>query len=485
MITGPPCVRSRRDCPIPNTSDSLSSPGAGGHILFVDDDADVLKAAELLLVRHGLRMTGVRDPNALWSVLAAEPVDVILLDLNFSRGAVSGEEGFRRLGEIMAHDPDAVVVVVTGHSGVNVAVTAMRAGASDFVTKPWSNARLIATLETALELRRRRREATALKAENAALHREIWGQGDGWDAESVLLGDSPAIGRVRDLIRRAAPTDAPVLIYGEPGVGKSLMARGLHRQSARATGPFVPVDLGVLAAADMETALFGDLGRGGATAGAFADARGGCLFLDEISALPPPLQARLLAVLETGRITPSGLERPTAVDVRLVTATRRKREELHGRGGLRADLLYRLNTMEIFAPPLRERGGDALLLAQHFLRLFAHRYGRPARPLSPEAAEAIAHDPWPGDVRALRQAMERCVILAEGERYEMADIPFTELASESAAAPARAASLNLVESERALVAAALKRNSFNVSQAAKQLGLTRAALYRRMAKHGL
>jgi DNA-binding NtrC family response regulator len=449
----------------------------------------VLKAAELLLTRHGLRMTGVRDPNALWSVLAAAPVDVILLDLNFSRGAVSGEEGFRRLGEIMAHDPDAVVVVVTGHSGVNVAVAAMRAGASDFVTKPWSNARLVATIETALELRRRRREAAALKAENAALHREahggVWGQGGGWDAESVLLGDSPAIGRVRDLIRRAAPTDAPVLIYGEPGTGKSLMARGLHRQSARAAGPFVPVDLGVLAAAEMETALFGDLGRGGTVAGAFADARGGCLFLDEIGALTAPLQARLLAVLETGRITPPGLERPVAMDVRLVTATRRKREDLHGRGGLRADLLYRLNTVEIFAPPLRERGDDALLLAEHFLRLFAHRYGRPARPLSPEAAEAIAQDPWPGDVRALRQAMERCVILAEGERYEAADIPFTEPASADAAPAPTRASLNLVESERALVAAALKRNSFNVSQAAKQLGLTRAALYRRMAKHGL
>ncbi len=447
----------------------------------------MLKAAELLLTRHGLRMTGVREPNALWSVMAAEPVDVILLDLNFSRGAISGEEGFRRLHEIMAHDPDAVVVVVTGHSGVNVAVAAMRAGASDFVTKPWSNARLIATLETALELRRRRCEASALKTENAALHREVRGQSDGWDAETVLLGDSPAIERVRELIRRAAPTDAPVLIYGAPGAGKSLMARGLHRHSPRANGPFVPVDLGVLAAADMEAALFGDIGQGGSTAGAFADARGGCLYLDEVGALPPPLQARLLAVLESGRLTPPGLDRPVAMDVRLVSATRRKREELQGRGGLRADLLYRLNTVEIFAPSLRERGGDALLLAEHFLRLFAHRYGRTARPLAPEAAEAIAQAPWPGDVRALRQAMERCVILAEGERYEVGDIPFTEPAAPETAAiaaPVRT-SLNLVESERALVAAALKRNSFNVSQAAKQLGLTRAALYRRMAKHGL
>jgi DNA-binding NtrC family response regulator len=485
LITGSPCVRFRRDCPIPNTPNTLSSPSPWGHILFVDDDADVLKAAELLLTRHGLRMTGLRDPNALWSVMAAEPVDVILLDLNFSRGAVSGEEGFRRLREIMAHDPDAVVVVVTGHSGVNVAVAAMRAGATDFVTKPWSNARLIATLETALELRRRRREAVALKAQQGAVQRETWGQGDGWDAESVLLGDSPAIGRVRDLIRRAAPTDAPVLIYGEPGTGKSLMARGLHRQSSRTQAPFISVDLGVLPAPDIETALFGDIGHGGSVTGAFVDARGGSIFLNELGALTPPLQARLLAVLETGRLTPPGLDQAVAVDVRLVTATRRKREELNGRGGLRADLLYRLNTVEISAPPLREREGDALLLAEHFLRLFAHRYGRPARPLSPEAAEAIAHDLWPGDVRALRQAMERCVILAEGERYEVADIPFTEPAAiEGAPAPPRT-SLNLVESERALVAAALKRNSFNVSQAAKQLGLTRAALYRRMAKHGL
>ncbi|MGC1301588.1 MAG: response regulator, partial [Caulobacteraceae bacterium] len=238
-----------KDCPIPNTQDPLSSHASatGGHILFVDDDADVQKAARLLLERHGLRLSAASHPGEAWSVLAAERVDVVLLDLNFTRGATSGEEGFRHLAEIMAHDPDAVVVVVTGHSGVNVAVAAMRAGASDFVTKPWSNARLLATLETALELRRRRREAAALRAENAALNREVWGQGESWTGDAPLLGDSPAIGRVRDLIRRAAPTDAPVLIYGEPGTGKSLMARTLHRQSTRAAGPFVPVDLGALA----------------------------------------------------------------------------------------------------------------------------------------------------------------------------------------------------------------------------------------------
>jgi len=459
--------------------DELSSAASAArrdHVLFVDDDADVLKAAGLLLDRHGLRMTGARHPSEAWSVLAAEPVDAILLDLNFARGAVSGEEGFRCLDEIMAHDPDAVVVVVTGHSGVNVAVAAMRAGASDFVTKPWSNTRLIATLETALELRRRRRESAALKADGAALPREV---GD----TDMLFGDSPAIGRARDLIRRAAPTDASVLIHGEPGTGKSLMSRMLHRQSARASGPYVPVDLTALSADEMETALFGDRRNDGETLGALADARGGTLFLDEVGALTPAVQARLLAALEVHGVRSPGADRTVATDVRIVAATRRRREELNGRGGLRADLLYRLNTVEVFAPPLRERGGDTLMLAHYFLRLFALRYGRPLKPLTDEASDAIVEASWPGDVRALRQAMERCVILAEGDRYEIGDIPFPNSGGEGEAS--MRPNLNLGESERALVAAALKRNSFNVSHAAKQLGLTRAALYRRMAKHGL
>lgn len=438
-------------------------------MLFIDDDADVLKAADLLLTRHGMRMTAARHPGEAWSVMAASPVDVILLDLNFSRGATSGEEGFRHLSEIMTHDPDAVVVVVTGHSGVNVAVAAIRAGASDFVTKPWSNARLIATLETALQLRRRRREAAALKAEHTGQRSDVSAPAPASDGESVVLGESPAIERVRDLIRRVAPTDAPVLIYGEAGVGKSLIARTLHRQSPRASGPFVSVDASALSGAEIEAA--------------FVEALGGSLVLDEVDALEPAMQARLLSILEAQRITPPGLERSVALDLRIIATTRRRREELQGRGGLRSDLLYRLNTVEVFAPPLSTRGGDVLLLANHFLRLFAHRYGRPLRPLGPEAAEAITQASWPGDVRALRQAMERCVILAEGESYTVADIPFADT-PDSLPAPAKP-SLNLVESERALVAAALKRNSFNVSQAAKQLGLTRAALYRRMAKHGL
>jgi len=440
--------------------DSPSTPK--DHVLFVDDDPDVLKAAGLLLGRHGLRMTEARSPAEAWSVLAAEPVDAILLDLNFARGATAGDEGFQTLDDILARDPDAAVVVVTGHSGINIAVAAMRAGASDFVMKPWNNERLITTINTALETRRRRLKATAATASTP----------DVWMDNAPLLGESPAIQRVRDLIRRAAPTDASVLIHGEAGTGKTLIARNLHLQSARAAGPFVPVDLAGLSTDEAEAALFG----GDRQDGAIEQARGGTLLLEEISALAPVLQIRLLDLLDARR---TGL---SALDIRVLAATR-QREALTGPQGLRDDLFYRLNTVEILAPPLRERGGDALILARHFLHLYAQRYGRPVKAVAPEVIETITESPWPGDVRALRQAMERCVIFAEGDSYQLSDLALTE-SQHTPAAPARS-DLNLVESERTLISRALKRHNFNVSHAARELGLTRAALYRRMAKHGL
>ena len=452
-----PEAASSPDLPSGQTPDS-------GHILFVDDDEDVLKAAALTLGRQGLRVTSARSIGEAWSALAVAPVDVILLDLNFSRGATDGEEGIRCLADIMAQDPDAVVVVVTGHSGVNIAVTAMRAGASDFVMKPWRNERLAETLRMAVQLRRRRREA------RAAGGRPPEESGDGGAA---MLGESPAIDRVRALVRRVAPTDAPVLILGEAGTGKSLIARTIHRRSDRADRPFIAVDIGGLGEDAASRALFGDVGGGRGGPGALAEARGGTLVLDEIGETPPPIQARLLAALEDR----------TAANVRLVSTTRRRREALRGRGGLRDDLLVRLDTVEIFAPPLRERGGDVLILAEHFLRLFAQRYGKPVGVLAPDAATAIAEHNWPGDVRALRQAMERCVIFAEGDRYELSDVPMNDPASNGEQAPRP--TLNLARSERALIAEALKKNSFNVSHTARQLGITRAALYRRMAKHGL
>lgn len=444
-----------------------------GHVLFVDDDADVLKAARLLLMRNGFRMSAAQSPLEAWSVLEADPVDVILLDLNFTRGAVSGEEGFAHLSEVLAQDAGAVVVVVTAHSGVNVAVAAMRAGAADFVMKPWSNERLMKTLASAMETRRKRLAASAageFKAE----------PGEG--ATAPLLGESAAISKVRDLIRRAAPTQAPILIYGAAGTGKSLIARNIHLSSPRANGPFLSLDLEALGAEEADLILFGDEGAEGAP-GALIEAQGGTLCLDEIGSLGASTQAKLLAVLESGRMRRPGRGASSELDVRIVSTTRRSREELLARGGLKRDLLYRLNTVEIHTPSLQERDEDALLLARHFLRVACARFGRPIKDLSPEIERALVQADWVGDVRALRQAAERCVIFSEGARYELSDFPLrSDIGVEPG--PAGESALNLIRTEKALVSAALTRHSFNVSHAARELGLSRAALYRRMAKHG-
>lgn len=409
-------------------------------VLFVDDDQDVLTSAQVLLERNGLRMLTARSPAEAWSVLAAEPVDVVLLDLNFARGATSGAEGFEWLAEIRAHDPQAVVVVVTGHSGINIAVAAMKAGASDFVMKPWNNPRFLETVRAAVALRRRRagdQEAPAL------------------DDDLLLVGGSPPIKRVRDLIGRVAATGAAVLIHGEAGTGKSLVARLLHARSGRAGG-LVRLDVRGLSP-DADEAV----------ARAAGEAAGGTLVLDEVADLPPAAQARLLALLDAG------------ADLRLVSATRRGEDV----GGLRDDLLARLNTVEVFLPGLAARGEDLELLTEHFVRLFARRYGRPPKPLDASAIEVLRLQAPAGEVRGLRQAAERAVVLSSGDLLTAAD--FAAPAPGSDGATARAPDLNLARSERAIVAAALKRHGHNVSHAARELGLTRAALYRRMVKHGL
>ena len=408
-------------------------------ILFVDDDPDVLTSAQVLLARNGMRMLTARSPAEARSVLAAEPVDVILLDLNFARGATSGAEGFEWLAEIRAHDPQAVVVVVTGHSGINIAVAAMKAGASDFVMKPWSNPRFLETVRAAVALRRQtgRGDAPAL------------------DDDLLIVGDSVPIKRLRELIARVAPSGAPVLIHGEAGTGKSLVARVLHARSGR-SGALVQLDVRGLGPDAAE-----------AIEGAVADAYGGTLFLDEAAELSPSAQARLLAVLEPGP------------DVRLIAATRR-REAL---ASVRDDLVARLDTVEVFLPGLAARGGDLELLVEHFVRLFARRYDRAPKPLDPAVIDALTLRPPPGEVRGLRQAAERAVVLSAGDILGAAD--FAPAAAVPAAGLGRGPDLNLARSERAIVEAALKRHGHNVSHAARELGLTRAALYRRMVKHGL
>jgi DNA-binding NtrC family response regulator len=332
-----------------------------------------------------------------------------------------------------------VVVVVTGHSGINIAVAAMKAGASDFVMKPWSNARLLDTVRDAVALSRQKRGAGQPAA--------------AVDEEAVILGDSPGLQRARDLIGRAAPTGASVLVLGPPGSGKSLAARVLHARSRR-PGPLVRLDARDLTA---ETAA-------GALRQAAAEAAGGTLVLDEAGALPGPGQAALLALLEGG------------LEARIVSTAREAPE-------LREELLARLNTVEVRMPPLRERGDDVVLLAEHFVRLFSRRYGKAPKPLDASALEVLKAQPPAGDVRGLRQAAERAVVLSEGDVLSAADLAAAP--AQGAAAGGGAPDLNLSRSEKAIVEAALKRHAHNVSHAARELGLTRAALYRRMVKHGL
>jgi DNA-binding NtrC family response regulator len=410
-----------------------------GRILIVDDDPDVVTSAQVLLQRNGFAMAVAASPAEAWSVLAAEPIDVILLDLNFARGATSGAEGFEWLAEIRAHDPDAVVVVVTGHSGINIAVAAMKAGASDFVMKPWSNPRLVETVRAAVALRRRRRAGA--------------GDAPPLDDDLLLVGDSPAMKRVRELIARVAPTGAAVLIHGEAGTGKSLVARVLHARSGR-TGELVRVDVRGLGADAAE-----------ALARAAGEARDGTLFLDEVAELSAAAQARLLALLDANP------------DLRVVSTTRSS----EGLAGLRDDLLARLNTVEVFAPRLDARGGDLELLLEHFIRLFARRYGRAPKPLDPSVIDLLRAQPAPAHVRGLRQATERAVVLSDADVLTAADFAPPASGPQGAAA----GDFNLARSERAIVEAALKRHGHNVSHAARDLGLTRAALYRRMVKHGL
>jgi DNA-binding NtrC family response regulator len=421
--------------------DGLSN--ESGRILFVDDDQDVLTSAQVLLERNGFRLATAQSPAEAWSLLAAGPIDVILLDLNFARGATSGAEGFEWLAEIRAHDPDAVVVVVTGHSGINIAVAAMKAGASDFVMKPWSNPRFLETLRAAVALRRRR----------------VGGQeAPGLDDDLLIVGDSAPMKRVRNLVGRVAPTGAAVLIHGEAGTGKGLVALVLHARSGR-PGDLVRLDVRGLGAdaADAVARAADEAGEAG----------GGTLFLDEIADLPAPAQARLLALLDR------------SPDLRLVSATRGGAE---GLAGLRDDLLARLNTVEVFLPRLDERGEDLPLLLEHFVRLFARRHGRSPKPLDPLVFDHLKIQPAPGQVRGLRQAAERAVVLSEGDILVPAD--FAQPAP-NAGGPPGAPDFNLARSERAIVEAVLKRHGHNVSHAARELGLTRAALYRRMTKHGL
>jgi DNA-binding NtrC family response regulator len=448
--------------------------------VVVDDDPDIALAARFALRELFERVETLSSPNELLPLLSRENPDVILLDLNFRRAATDGREGLDLLGRIMEHDPDSAVVIITAHGGVTIAVEAIKAGASDFVTKPWSNERLAATVRSAAALRGSRVDARTERGRASELAQS---------SDTPLLGKSPAMQRVRTLIERAAPTDANVLILGENGTGKEIVAREIHRLSRRCHQPMLSVDLGATSETLFESELFGHVK--GAFTGANSDRIGrlkaadhSTLFLDEIGNLPLHLQPKLLTALEQREVVPVGSNRPVPIDVRVIAATNLSPDLLSDEKRFRQDLLFRLNTIEIDVPPLRQRREDIPVLLDHYLGLYARKYDKPERQVPPSVLEALIRNDWPGNVRALRHAAERGVIMADGERYQTEDFPLPSRAA-SASLSVTPESLNLDQLERQMIERALRMHHFNVSLAAAELGLSRGALYRRMEKHGL
>ena len=448
--------------------------------VVVDDDPDIALAARLALRDLFERVETLSSPVELLTRLKSESPDAILLDLNFERGATDGREGLSFLGLIMEQDPDAAVVIITAHGAVSIAVEAIKAGASDFVAKPWSNERLAATVRSAAALRRSRLDASTERGRASELAPS---------SDTPLIGESTAMERVRTLVARAAPTDANVLILGENGTGKEIVAREIHRQSRRAEHPMISIDLGATSETLFESELFGHVkgaftGAEGARIGRLKAADHSTLFLDEIGNLPLHLQPKLLTALEQREVVPLGANKPIPIDVRVVAATNMSMEQLADAKRFRQDLLFRLNTIEIELPPLRERREDIPLLLDHYLGLYARKYDKPQRELPPMVLQALIRHDWPGNVRALRHAAERAVIMADGDHYRMEDFPLPQR-SEAASLSIVGDTLNLDQLERQMIERALRMHHFNVSLAASELGLSRGALYRRMEKHGL
>jgi DNA-binding NtrC family response regulator len=444
-------------------------------ILIADDQPDVLEALKLLLKGEGFQTTSATSPAGVLAAVQREDFDAALIDLNYQRDTTSAAEGLDLLTRLQAADATLPVIVMTAWGTVEKAVEAMRRGARDFIEKPWDNTRLLAVLRTQVALGAALRRSERLENENRALRP---------DDPVVLIADSRAMQPALRIMDKVAASDAPVLITGEHGTGKEVVARWLHARSARAGRPLVTVNVGGLSDGVFESELFGHV------KGAFTDAKsdrmgrfeladGGTLLLDEIATLGPAQQAKLLRVLQTGELERVGSSRTRRVDVRILSATNADvRDEVRA-GRFREDLLFRLNTVEIHLPPLRERPEDVPLLARHFLARHAARYRRPVEGFEPAALDALTRHTWPGNVRELDHVIERAVLLAQGERIGAADLA---LAPVDGGGLASLDQMALADAEAYLIRRALERAEGNVSVAARRLGLSRSALYRRLER---
>jgi len=452
---------------------------AKGNLLIVDDNKSILSALEILLSPEFQTLTTLSDPNQIPTELRKRDYNLVVLDMNFNAGINTGNEGIYWLGRIKETNPEISVVMITAYGDVELTVKALKAGATDFVLKPWDNAKLMATLKSALQLNLSKMEVSQLKEKEKGLKNEINRE------QKFIVGSSPQLMHVLNLVRKVAKTDANVLITGENGTGKELIAQEIHRLSNRSNEILVSVDMGAVTETLFESELFGHV------KGAFTDAREsrpgkfevadkGSLFLDEIGNLSFHLQAKLLAAIQNRQISRIGSNQTVPVDIRLICATNKNLESMVRDGLFREDLLYRINTIQIEVPPLRDRGNDVLVLADFFLQKYASKYNKPGLKINQLAQEKLLKYSWPGNIRELQHTVEKAVILSENNILKPEDFFMRPVSS----VQNHATETTLEEMEKRMINRAIEKNNGNLSAAAEQLGITRQTLYNKMKRFG-
>jgi DNA-binding NtrC family response regulator len=452
-----------------------------GTLLIVDDNKSVISALEMMLQYEVEKLITINTPKRIHEVLEQNEIDIVLLDMNFQAGVNSGNEGLFWMKEILKHDSNISVVMITAYGDVELAVKALREGAIDFILKPWDNEKLLATINAAWKLRSSRKEALLLKNDNQFLKKEIK-RGE----EKIVLGASPTMINVMNIVRKVAATDANVLITGENGTGKELVAREIHNQSKRSNELMVTVDMGSITETLFESEMFGHV-KGAFTdakddrSGKFEIAQKGTLFLDEIGNLSLQSQAKLLSALQNRYIVRIGSNRQIPVDIRLICATNCVLSERVNEGLFREDLLYRINTIQIEVPPLRDRVDDIPVLAFHFLRLYCEKYNKPGKKISTQALEKLSNYQWPGNIREMQHSIEKAVIMSDSPALGPSDFSFNAASRGSVDNE----NITLEEMEKKLIAESIKKHDNNLSVVASRLGITRQTLYNKLKKYDL